>query len=165
MKELVLTKGYIAIVDDEDYDALSKFKWTAMVHKGKTQTRVYAYRRTNWDNVAKRQRGMVFLHRAIMNAPTGLDVDHINHDTLDNRRSNLRLATRSQNLANNRREIGRSGYRGVAIDLRDNRAYAQISNKVIGSFKDCLQAALEYDRAAFLKFGEFAKMNFPFRKL
>lgn len=159
--ELKASKGYVVQVDECDFEIFSKFKWTSMVHVGKTQTRVYIYRRINGK--------CMMLHRLIMNAPDGVDVDHINNDTLDNRRSNLRLATRSQNLANNRRAIGRSGYRGVHIDKRNGSVTAQIYQNskpnYLGRFKDILQAALAYDQAAFLRFGEFAKLNFPLRKL
>lgn len=162
MKTIVLTKGYVAIVDDDDFAALSANKWTAVV-TGKKTKRVYAYRRTGWDNTKRRYTGVVYMHRVIVATPDGFDVDHINGDTLDNRRSNLRTATRSQNLANNRRAIGVTGYRGVSpTSSHETLPYkVQFRGKRIGTFHDKIEAAKAYDAAAIKEFGEFAKLNFP----
>ena len=87
-KEIKLTKGFVAIVDDEDYEWLSQWKW----HYDK-----YACRRKS---TGYKQSKIVFMHREILGYEGELDVDHINKDRIDNRKCNLRLATRSQNLAN-----------------------------------------------------------------
>jgi len=96
--------------------------------------------------------------------PDGWEVDHANHDGLDNRRANLRLATRSQNIANQRKKRGASSYKGV-YRLRDcNRWGAQIyrngSKRHLGTFKDEVDAALAYDCALLEASGPFAKLNF-----
>lgn len=162
MRTIPLTKGYVAIVDDDDYDAVAQFKWTAVV-TGQTIKRVYAYRREGWDNANRKWRSSIYLHRAILNVPKGTDVDHINSNTLDNRRSNLREASRSQNLANNRRPIGVTGYRGVTPTKSGERApyKVQCRGRYVGAFYDLVEAAKAYDKAAVEEFGEFAKLNFP----
>ena len=162
MKEIPLTKGYAALVDDSDFERLSRHKWTALV-TGQNIKRIYVYRRTGWDNANRRWTGTILMHRTILDVPTGMDVDHIDGNTLNNQRSNLRIATRSQNLANNRRKIGISGYRGVVPTTRGERLPFRVMfrGKLIGYFSNKTDAALAYDAAAISEFGEFAKLNFP----
>lgn len=166
MREIPLTKGYVAFVDDEDFERLSQHKWTAVV-TGKHIKRVYAYRRTSWDKTAKRQRGCVYMHREIMNAPAGMDIDHQDGNTLRNLKSNLRCGTRSQNLANNRRSLSGTGLRGVTLTARGEIApyRAMCRGKYLGSFHDKFEAAKAYDIAAVREFGSFAKLNFPMAEL
>lgn len=165
MRIIVLTKGYIACVDDEDYESLLAHKWSAVV-TGKNIKRVYAYRRVGWDNSKRRWTGQIYMHRQITSAPKGMDVDHIDGDTLNNTRSNLRIATRSENLANNRRALGETGYRGVSKTNSGERAPYKVMfrRKLIGTFFDIEEAARAYDAAAIEEFGEFAKLNFPVAK-
>lgn len=160
MKTIPLSKGYEAVVDDEDFDAIGGFKWTAVV-TGKTVKRVYAYRRTDWNQATRRWGACVFLHRLILSPAPEMDVDHINGDTLDNRRTNLRLATRSQNLANNRRALGAVGLRGVTRTTsgEKNPFKTQFRGRFLGTFSDAISAAKAYDAAATKEFGEFAKTN------
>jgi hypothetical protein len=150
--QVPLTKGYVAIIDAADAHLLGGFKWTAMVHAG--GRRVYAYRR-EWPS-----RQMVLLHRVITGAAHGFDVDHINHDALDNRRVNLRVCTRSENLANRRVAAGSGGFRGIT-KTRQGRWRAQVSSVTQGVFSTPEEAARAYDAAALAKFGEFATLNFP----
>ena len=103
MKLLPLTKGYFAKVDDEDYERLARSSWHVNI-PSRNYIRAIGYvKRTG-------KYEKVYLHREIINAPNAIDVDHINGDPLDNRKSNLRLATTSQNRANsNLRKDNKSG--------------------------------------------------------
>jgi hypothetical protein len=97
--EIDLTKGAAAIIDDDCYEYLSRWRWKCKHEKNTS----YACRTTN--------AGTLFMHRVIMDAPPGLDVDHVNHNGLDNRRCNLRIVTRSENLWNKRPEYAADGLR------------------------------------------------------
>jgi len=97
MKEIELTQGQVAIVDDEDFEYLSQWKWRASWHENNKS--FYAAR-------ADRSTGKyktIYMHRLIMQTESGLECDHIFHNTLDNRKSVLRNVTRSENQRNNRR--------------------------------------------------------------
>ena len=85
MKEIKLSNGYVSLVDDGDYKMLKQFKWSAIV----TPRTAYAYR-SYWDKEKKSVRS-VSMHRLIMDFPDGMQVDHINHNGLDNRKENLRV--------------------------------------------------------------------------
>lgn len=107
------------------------------------------------------------MHRVVAKTPDGLECDHINSDSLDNRKANLRTATRLQNSWN-RSKSSKPGYsksKGVTFDKKMQKWLAQIRvrGKHIshGRFKDEIQAAKAYDKAAKKHFGEFAKLNFP----
>jgi hypothetical protein len=101
MKEIELSKGLLAIVDDENYLYLSTFSWYA--HPGNKT--FYAVRCAPRDFNGKRER--IYMHRVLMNLPRwnkgGLEVDHINHNGLDNRKENLIIATHSENALNSTR--------------------------------------------------------------
>lgn len=135
MQYINLTQGKRAIVDDEDYEWLSQWKWC--FSKG------YAARRK-----PGARGSLLFMHRVLNQTPTGLDTDHINRVKLDNRRENLRSATRSQNVFNNGKHINNSsGCRGVHQNsLRgDWEAYITINYKRIHlgrftTFEDAVQA-------------------------
>lgn len=107
-----------------------------------------------------------YLHRFIIDAPRGSIVDHANGDTMDNRRSNLRIASHQQNMSNSqRRKTNTSGYKGVQLrcDGKKWLARIQVNKKTIhlGSFETREDAARAYDAAAIQHFGEFARLNFP----
>jgi hypothetical protein len=155
-KEIQLTRGKFAIVDSEDCEWLSKFKWNAH-ERGRTW---YARR------VASAK--TVFMHRAIMEHHgydlTSGEVDHINGDGLDNRKSNLQVISHAENIRKSRvQKNNTSGYRGVSWHKGDCRwrVYIEVDNirKYLGSFKNKIDAALAYDKAAKRYFGKFANLN------
>lgn len=153
--EIPLTKGLVTLVDDADaHIASDRGSWYA----NWTGADFYASR-----TVRTPRRGLIRLHTFLTDWPL---VDHINGNTLDNRRANLRLATTSQNLAN----IGlsahnASGYKGVNFYKQTGRWRAYIASdkgrKWLGYFNTAEEAALAYDHAARERWGEFARTNFP----
>lgn len=164
MKEIELTQGRVALVDDEDYETLAQFKWTLRKNRGCA----YAYR-TAYRGGTRRT---VLMHRQIIGVPRGVEVDHVNGDGLDNRRSNLRPANRSQNCYNMRRRRNRSGYKGVRFHSTTHRAkpwYATIKacgeQTFLGYFSTAEDAARAYDEAAIKIHGRFARLNFPAAQL
>jgi len=163
-KLLPLSQNKFAIVDADDYERLSKYKWCV----SKTPHTNYAMRRTKGKRInGKRvKRKTIMMHRFIMNAPRGLVVDHINHNGLDNRKQNLRLCTRAENSRNRRPfNIKGSRYKGFSWDKERKVFIACIycngKNYYLGRFKSEIAAAKAYDKKAKQLFGEFAYLNFP----
>lgn len=150
-KEIVLVRNKgIALVDDEDYEWLSNDKWYSVSK--------YAARLI-FVNGAKRWQVM---HRLIMNTPDGMDTDHIDRNPLNNQRSNLRFATRSQNMANvPSHKDSVSSYRGVHrhLDKWRTRIYQNGKMHEIGVYETPELAAIAYNIKAKELFGEFAYQN------
>lgn len=158
MIEIPLTQGQVALIDDEDYKLVSQYKWHARWDK---HTKSY-YAATN---VKKEDGGRTTLkmHRLIMNAEKGKQVDHINHNTLDNRKENLRLCTNSQNQHNQGKRINNtSGLKGISWYKRDEkwRARIELNGRAIhlGYFATKEDAYEAYCKAALELHGEFAKV-------
>jgi len=117
---VTLTKGYVAIIDADDVERVQPFSWRALV----VHTNVYGYRSLERSHINRK--GML-LHRLIMNAPNGFDVDHINCNSLDNRKSNMRICTHSENLCNQRTRKGTaSPLKGVSFAKCKTRWRARI---------------------------------------
>ncbi len=159
-RRMYLGEGEWTIVEPEDYYRMNNFKWQ-ISGNGRV---FYAVRNVKAGPGRTR---MVNLHREIMKAPKGLQVDHKNWDTLDNRRANLRLATRAENIHNRRKRSTKtiSRYTGVHLDKETGRWVARIQYQGkriwLGSFESEIEAARAYDRAALKYHGEFARLNFP----
>ncbi len=163
MKLIPLTRGQFAKVDDEDYESLSKFKWHARYDK---TTKSYYAGRTGY--CGKRKYKTILMHRSINCAKQGELVDHKDHDTLNNQRSNLRTCTNSQNCANSRKlKITKNKYKGVtrvAEDVNKTNPYLaslKHEGKIIylGYYKTEVEAMEAYNDAAIKHHGEFAHLN------
>ena len=160
-RRIALNRGKYAIVDVRDYGWLSKSHW--FVQDG--QRTFYAVRRVTVREGGKQQ--VVWMHREIIGAADGEFVDHINHNGLDNRRANLRKATRAQNAQHRRkpRVKSKSKYKGLCWQKRTGKWHSRIHvngvHKFIGSFTDEHEAAKAYDDAAKKYHGEFAVLNHP----
>lgn len=160
MKEIPLTKGYVALVDDEDYDDLSQYNWHALVS---TSGPVYAVRNMRLPN-GKRTR--ILMHRQIMGVSGDVQLDHINRNGCDNRRENLRIASARVNSLNRKQfKNNTTGYRGVYLDRRINKWDARIRVdgvlKFLGIFDTPEDAARAYDREALAANRSHAQLNFP----
>lgn len=159
MKEIELTRGKVALVDDEDFEWLNQYSW----HARKKERTWYAWR--SW-RISRTKTGSISMHRMIMNTPPDLQVDHIDHNGLNNQRSNLRNCTHQQNHMNCRPMNG-----GKYVGIKYDRIYdcysaaikAEGVIKNIGRYPTAEEAAEAHDLAAVYYFGEFAYLNFPER--
>lgn len=147
MKEIpLITRGKVALVDDEDYETLMQWKWY--------WSGGYA---VTWDGRK--------MHRMIMKPSPDYEVDHRNGNRLDNRRGNLRLASDAEQARNRKKYANKSSsFKGVSWETRDKRwrAYIKIGGKMnyLGHYEFESDAATAYDEAAIRHFGEFARLNF-----
>ena len=152
MKYIKLTKNKQAIIDNEDYKRVSRYKWTY-------HDMGYAYRQTWKDG----HYTAILLHRFVMKVDSKQHIDHINHDGLDNRKSNLRIATQGQNLQNTSiRSDNTTGYKGVWFNKARNifQAYIQLNHKhrYLGRANTAQEAYELYKEGAKELFGEFANI-------
>lgn len=155
-REIKLTQGKTAIVDDEDYEWLNQIKWHAQRSK-------YTWYAVNCSWVEGKPLHTK-MHRLILGAKPGEQVDHRDHDGLNNRRSNIRTATKIQNMGNMMPNTGSSSkFKGVYIDKSTGRwkVAIQVNKRPIylGKYQDETEAARMYDTAALKHFGDFALTN------
>ncbi len=143
-----LTQSKFALIDPEDFDLIARTRWHAHHERG----RWYA-------NAA----GGLKMHRVLMSAPIGVEIDHIDGDGLNSRKSNLRLAWHQQNCMNVRKTGVRSHFKGVWPNGSGWCAFIRAGGRrvYLGQFQDEERAARAYDAAASQHHGEFARVNFP----
>lgn len=159
INKIKLTQGQFALVDSEDFNKLSQYKWWADYN-----THTKSYYAKGYIGIRNGKQIIKRMHRVIMNAPNKLQVDHINHNTLDNRKQNLRLCTNAENQCNQKGyENTTSKYKGVCWHKRDKVWTAQIQrNKKqvhLGYFDSEIQAAKAYNKKAKELFGEYTLSN------
>ncbi len=156
MKQIKLGNGLFSLIDDRDLISVSKFNWyTSESKKGKFY-------------VKRLESPQIYLHRFLMDSPEGKQIDHINGNRLDNRKSNLRMVSQTQNNYNSIKRIGTtSKFKGVFYDKSGKRikrwtTQGRILGKktFLGRYLTQEEAAKTYDTFALKHYGEFAKTNF-----
>ena len=152
--------GLVALIDDENYELVNKYRWNPYWYKS-VQT---FYARGHIPGKGASKRPYIRMHRHIMNVQQSEQVDHKDHDGLNNQKSNLRICTSTQNHANMRKHKGVSKFKGVTWDRqrRKWRAAIKLNLKSIhlGAFNNETEAAKAYDKKAFELHGEYALTNF-----
>lgn len=155
MKTIELTQGFVAIVDECDYQRLVAYRWWAQV-----EPRGYVYAVTRTQETGRK---LVKMHRLILGLNSdGPFVDHHDGDGLNNARGNLRLASRQGNRVNSRKRSGyASSYKGVVASHRKWKAKIRVGATMLylGTFENEVDAAAAYNAAAIAQFGEFARLN------
>lgn len=159
MKKIPITQNQYALVDDADFEGLSKFKWYAKWDR-KTESfyvgRNLKNEQGKWTSIT--------MHRQIVNAGSGFQVDHINHNTLDNRRENLRFVSNTENQYNQKiSKKNTSGYKGVSWSKNNKKWQAYIRKdkilKSLGYFSVPEDAARAYNTAADELFRQYSYLN------
>ena len=156
MLTIKLNRDKVALIDNQDWILVSQYKW----FWNKARRNVYRN---------KKDKKSSFIHRLIMNPPNDMDVDHANGNPLDNRRSNLRICTRSQNNCNKAKQCNNtSGYKGVYWDKKNNKWRAKVSvNKrdyCMGRYKNIIDAVKAYNNGAKILHGKFARLLNAYQK-
>jgi hypothetical protein len=152
VKIIKLTKGLEAIIDDDDYEYISRFKWSS-------DSDGYAVR-------TFQRHKKISMHRVINCTPVGMETDHINRNKLDNRKCNLRTCTNLENQLNKPiQKNNKSGYKGVCFCKRYGlwQAYMSINHSIkwLGYFDNPIKAAKEFDKNMREVYGNLVYLNFP----
>lgn len=160
VREIPLTRGYVALVDDEDYERVNAHRWYAnpKIHlDGSTTIYGLMFERVNGKRIGR------LLHRFILNPPKHVHVDHRDGNGLNCTRANLRHADKSLNGANQRiKSNNTSGFKGVSVSGQAWRVYIGFRGRqqYLGTYESIEFAAAVYDAAARHLFGPFALTNF-----
>lgn len=162
-KKVKLSNGMEALVDEEDYDFINQYRWYGLL--GYAAHGFY----TLGSSSKEKPHGIVrtyYMHQLILKAPKGFQVDHINGNRLDNRKSNLRICTPGQNIINKSKQTNNtSNYKGVTRQKASRKWQAIIGfnrRKLhLGFYQNKIHAAMAYDMAAKDLHGEFVNLNFP----
>jgi len=155
MKYINLPNNKKVIVDNEDYKYLNSFNWNF------NSRYVVRNKHNNCYGKCKGKRCYkIFIHKLIMNCPKGKQVDHINHNTLDNRKINLRICTRKQNSHNSLvHKDTLSRYKGVYWNNINKKWIVTIKKKYFGSFINKEKAAQIYNKNIVNYYGDFSYLN------
>lgn len=165
MVKMTTSNGVEFEIDEEDVDRVAAYRWYGFKPDGK---KTYIFRTISTRlSSGKWKTQSVYLHRFLIDAPSGLSVDHKDNNSLNNRRSNLRLATQSQQNQNTKKlnpSTASSRFKGVSFNKKRNAWEVYIHDKrkkvIIGYFQNEEEAAHAYDNAARSRYGEFASTNF-----
>jgi hypothetical protein len=159
-RRIKLTRGKYAMVDVEDFERLNQYKWHCS-HYG------YAKRAAPNRTGKGRKQVIVYMHKLLCPVPEGKIADHINRNSLDNRKANLRPATQKQNVWNRKfiRKGGKTRYNGIRWDKNREKWQVRLTingrRESFGYYADEIEAAKAYDMAAKRYRGEYAVLNFP----
>jgi len=161
MKQIPLTQGKVAMIDDCDFDLVSKHKWNTR----KCRHTFYALCASSRKLNGGKQK-TIYMHRLILDAKLGQCVDHKDRNGLNNCRDNIRICSNAQNIMNSRARHSKSGFRGVywLENKKRFKAYICLNGKIknIGHFHNKIDAAKAYNKCALKFHGEFASLNqFP----
>lgn len=161
MKKIRVGPERFTIVDDSDFELVARYSWQSYLHHGNF---VVHRPRRDFDPQGLGLPRKIYLHRFLMNAQKGQIVDHIDGDSLNNQRSNLRFCDYSGNSSNTSSRLGSSSrFLGVSRSRTPNRWVAQYEfnykNYHIGVYDSEKEAALIYNVAASFAFREFARLN------
>lgn len=162
MKEIQLSQGQSALVDDEDYDFLIQWKWHARKAKVKGKEYSYYARRNVWDGATNHT---ILMHREILCPANDEWIDHKDRNGLNNQRKNLRFCNRFTNAFNQEtsNQKTKSKYRGVTQNKGCKSFVATLVYKgkrfYLGSYSSAKEAALAWNEAAIRYYGEFARLN------
>jgi len=147
MKEILLNKGKVTLVDDDDFEYLNQLKWHCNNHGYVT---------------CSLNGKPILMHREILHAKDNECIDHKNRNILDNRKCNIRICTRTENKINQSiYKNNTSGYKGVTWNKAHQKWRASIAGHYIGDFSSSKKAARAYDKKCSELYGDFANLNFP----
>lgn len=154
--EIKLTQGYFAIIDDEDYHLIKNHKWHVRI-----SPKIKIKYATATVQLGNQKFKIISMHRVLLGlTDPQICVDHIDHDGLNNRRINLRTCSKKQNNQH-RRPSPNSASKYLGVTIGGNKWQSTLAGKYLGRFKEEIDAAKAYDKAALEYYGEFAYLNFP----